>query len=201
HHCRFRLHLRRRGARGGLSDGGGDPAGAGPRGTAAGGREAGRAGALRAGPQAGQPEEAAPAERLRRLRDVPPASGATAMARPKKQPAETAGEPTSSEPVAAPDVAAAAQPAETAGAAQDPTDKPKVKKIEMVRQAITVGHKRMPQAIQKWIKENFGQTISTNHISNIKGELRKSGLKVPRKAANEGAEQPPARRNGDGSLS
>ena len=119
------------------------------------------------------------------------------MPRPKKNPAETAGEPAPGDTLTPTEAAQAGGPA---GAAEDRPDKPKVKKIEMVRQAIMVGRKRKPQAIQEWIQEKYGVPISANSISNMKAQLRKSGVREPRKAPPEGVEAPPVRRNGDDSL-
>jgi hypothetical protein len=120
------------------------------------------------------------------------------MPRPKKNPAETAGEPATGDALTP---AEAAQAGGAAGAAEDWPDKPKVKKTEMVRQAIMVGRKRKPQAIQEWVLEKFGVTISTNSIYNMKAQLHKSGVREPRKGPPEGGPPAPARRNGDDSLS
>src|SRR4051794_18717254 len=71
-------------------------------------------------------------------------------------------------------------------------------KTEMVRQAIKEGHKKKPLQIQEWIKNKYGVTIKTQHISTMKSNMKgKPGRKPGPKPAGESAPAAPRRNSAD----
>lgn len=72
-------------------------------------------------------------------------------------------------------------------------------KKEMVRQAMLAGKKK-PADIQQWIKDRYNETLTTQHISTNKSNLRKGkrrGRKPAAEATSDTAPAPRRRGNAD----
>src|SRR4051812_49052265 len=94
------------------------------------------------------------------------------MPRPKKQPTESTGETMATE------TNETTETAPPTNGGELPT------KVEMIRQAIEA-RKRKPIAIQEWIFDKYGVTVTTAHISTTKANLRKKPGKKPRRSGGE----------------
>lgn len=113
------------------------------------------------------------------------------MAR-KKQATDVTSDPTSRE-------ISEATPSVSGGSAGNGEPaRARIKKIDMVHQAMKEGGKRKPTEIRDWIKEKYDETITTNYVSALKSTLQKHGAKKARRIAAE--EDSSARRNGSDSL-